>query len=173
MDSIAFLREEMEVQFESAKRLIELVDDSKLDWKPETGSNWMTTGQLIRHISDACGMGVRAFATGDWGLPEGMKMEDMKPEDMMPPAEKFPSAASKAEALELLEKDRQTAMETLSNLTGADMSRPTPAPWDPMEMPLMRRLNQMILHLKQHKCQLFYYLKLQGHPVNTNHMWYS
>jgi hypothetical protein len=29
----------------------------------------------------------------------------------------------------------------------------------------------MIQHLAQHKGQLFYYLKLQGKPVNTAHLW--
>jgi hypothetical protein len=28
-----------------------------------------------------------------------------------------------------------------------------------------------IHHLQQHKGQLFYYLKLQGKPVNTEHLW--
>ncbi len=31
----------------------------------------------------------------------------------------------------------------------------------------------MIEHLKQHKGQLFYYLKLQGKPVNTSDLWGS
>jgi hypothetical protein len=29
----------------------------------------------------------------------------------------------------------------------------------------------MIDHLKAHKSQLFYDLKLQGKPVNTGHLW--
>jgi hypothetical protein len=29
----------------------------------------------------------------------------------------------------------------------------------------------MVGHLAQHKGQLFYYLKLQGKPVNTAHLW--
>jgi len=32
-------------------------------------------------------------------------------------------------------------------------------------------LNAMIGHLATHKAQLFYYLKLQGKPVNTGHLW--
>lgn len=32
------------------------------------------------------------------------------------------------------------------------------------------RLMQTVGHLTQHKSQLFYYLKLQGRPVNTMHL---
>jgi hypothetical protein len=49
--------------------------------------------------------------------------------------------------------------------------KPAPAPWDPTEIVLGHRLLQMIDHLKQHKGQLFYYLKLQGKPVNTGNLW--
>ena len=45
------------------------------------------------------------------------------------------------------------------------------APWDPTEMLLGHRLLQMAYHLGSHKAQLFYYLKLQGKPVNTGHLW--
>ncbi len=48
-----------------------------------------------------------------------------------------------------------------------------PAPWDPTEMILGHRLLQMVEHLTCHKNQLFYYLKLQGKPVNTAHLWGS
>lgn len=51
------------------------------------------------------------------------------------------------------------------------MERPTPAPWDPTAMPLGQRLLEMVGHLKNHKGQLFYYLKLQGLPVNTTHLY--
>ncbi len=45
------------------------------------------------------------------------------------------------------------------------------APWDPTPRPLGYRLNEMIDHLISHKAQLFYYLKLQGKPVNTGNLW--
>jgi len=38
-------------------------------------------------------------------------------------------------------------------------------------MPLGHRLLGMVGHLELHKAQLFYYLKLQGKPVNTMHMY--
>jgi len=36
---------------------------------------------------------------------------------------------------------------------------------------LGQRLLQMAYHLGSHKAQLFYYLKLQGVPVHTGHLW--
>jgi hypothetical protein len=38
-------------------------------------------------------------------------------------------------------------------------------------MLLGHRLLSMVLHVMQHKGQLYYYLKLQGNPVNTGDLW--
>jgi uncharacterized damage-inducible protein DinB len=38
-------------------------------------------------------------------------------------------------------------------------------------MILGHRLLSMVLHITQHKGQLFYYLKLMGKPVNTSDLW--
>ena len=83
----------IEYNYSIAGNLIDLVDEGMLDWKPATGSNWMTTGQLLKHISDACGAPMRGFVTGDWGMPEGMDINDLSPEDMLPPAEKTTSGS--------------------------------------------------------------------------------
>jgi uncharacterized damage-inducible protein DinB len=152
--------------------LLGLVEDDTLDWKPETGSNWMTTGQLLKHITTACGFCIKGFVTGDWGMPEGMDPSDMSPDDMLPPAEKLPTVSSVAEARKLLEEDEKTGRDFLSRCTEDDLANKiAPAPWDPSEMKLGHRLLQMVIHLQQHKGQLFYYLKLQGKDVNTQHLW--
>ena len=49
------------------------------------------------------------------------------------------------------------------------MGDPAPAPWNPQPVQLGQQLLGMVNHLNQHKGQLFYYLKLQGKPVNTMH----
>ena len=59
------LKEDAEGVYRTTEALIRLVDESKLDWKPSTGSNWMSVGQLLRHCADACGMTVKGFITGD------------------------------------------------------------------------------------------------------------
>jgi uncharacterized damage-inducible protein DinB len=153
-------------------KLMDLVDEDKLDWKPSRENNWMTTGQVLMHITNACGAGMKGFVTGDWGMPEGLDMENMAPEDMLPPAEKFPTAGSVAEAKKLFAQDKQLALEMLASCSEEKLdSEIATAPWDSMEMVLGHRLLQMIMHLASHRSQLFYYLKLQGKPVNTNHLW--
>ena len=172
MNWTEMIRGDVEYTFGVTQNLMDMVEDDTLDWKPETGDNWMTVGQLLHHIASACGKCFRGFATGDWGFPEGMDPSAMKPEDMLPPAESLPSVASVAEARQLLAEDKQLALETLEQ-AGEDRlaSEKASAPWDPMELLLGQRLLQMTAHLSSHKAQLFYYLKLQGKPVNTGHLW--
>jgi uncharacterized damage-inducible protein DinB len=166
------LKREVEYNYMVAEKLMDLVDDDKLDWKPATGDNWMTTGQLLKHISDACGMAMRGFVTGDWGLPEGVDLENMPKEAMLPPAEKMLKVSSVSEAKELFAADKQTAQSILAETSEQDLATKTaPAPWDPTEMILGHRLLQMVQHLSHHKAQLFYYLKLQSKPVDTSHLW--
>jgi hypothetical protein len=166
------LEREIEYTYKVTVGLIDLVDNDKLEWKPETGSNWMTTGQLLKHISESCGMAFKGFVAGDWGLPDGVDLSEMSPEDMMPAAEKLPTLGSVAEAKELLAADKVTAKEMLGRCTDEELStEPAPAPWDPSKTILGHRLLQMIEHLKIHSAQLFYYLKLQGKPVNTHNLW--
>jgi hypothetical protein len=154
--------------------LMALCRDDVLDWKPATGANWMTTGQLLMHLTTACGFCCKGFVTGDWGMPEGMDMSEMPEGEMLPPAEKLPTIDSVAEARRLLDEDRQVALRMIAEageerLDGEMM----PAPWEPagMSRPLGAHLLSMVMHLNQHKGQLFYYLKLQNHEVNTMHLW--
>lgn len=155
-----------------AEKLMGMVQDSELNWKPATGSNWMTIGQLLHHISNACGGTVKGFVTGDWGFPPDMDPSQLPADMMLPPAEKLPSVSSVAEARKLLAEDKKTAFDMLATCSekrlATEIAR---APWDKMEMVLGQRLLEMAQHLSSHKGQLFYYLKLQGKPVNTMHLW--
>ncbi len=166
------LTREVENAYQVTNGLLSMVDDDMLDWKPTNGSNWMTTGQLLMHLTNACGISLRAFVTGDWGLPDGVDMSKLPPEEMLPPAEKLPTIGSVAEVKKLIAEDKQVALDMLAKCSEERLAKePSPAPWDSSEMVLGHRLLQMIEHLKQHKGQLFYYLKLQGKPVNTAHLW--
>ena len=166
------LKREIDGTYKVTNGLLELVNDSSLDWKPAASNNWMTTGQLLRHLTDACGAAMKGFVTGDWGMPDGIDISELSEEEMLPMAETMPSIESVAEAKRLLEEDRQLAMDMLSRCSETQLAtQVAPAPWDPQEMILGHRLLQMVEHLKQHKGQLFYYLKLQGKPVNTMHLW--
>jgi uncharacterized damage-inducible protein DinB len=172
MNWTVLLQKEIEHTYETVDKLLSLVDEDKLTWKPSTGSNWMTTAQLMMHITISCGAPMRCIVTDDWGMPEDMDINDIPPEEMLPPAEKLPAIESVAEARRFLVEDKQIALEILAQCSEEDLtSKPAPVPWDKSDMNLGHRLLGMIEHLKSHKSQLFYYLKLQGKPVNTNHLW--
>lgn len=172
MNWTELLKSEIKSTYKATEGLIDLVDDDKLDWKPSTGKNWMTTGQLLKHITTACGACFRGFVTGDWGMPEGLETSELSPEEMLSPAEKMPTVGSAEEAKKFLAEDKRLALDMLAEAEEDELAdKITTAPWDPTEMILGYQLLQMVEHLSSHKSQLFYYLKLQGKPVNTGNLW--
>jgi hypothetical protein len=157
------IEKEMEGNYRAAEGLFKMVDKDKLNWKPATGSNWMTTGQLMQHITEACGMCCKGFVTGDWGMPA-----DAPAESMLPPAEKMASVKSVDDALQKLAADKKTAFEMVKKVGEKNLAtQMVAAPWNPEERPIGHQFLQMAGHLGTHKAQLFYYLKLQGKPVHT------
>jgi len=163
------IKTEIKTAYSTTNRLIDLVDPGSLDWKPATGSNWMTMSQLLQHLTDACGAPMRGFVTGDWEMPPDLELE---PEDMLPTAAKMPHANSVDEVKALLAKDEQMALDMLAQCTDHELAaKMVSAPWSPREQTLGYQLLQMVVHLASHKAQLFYYLKLMGRPVNTEHLW--
>lgn len=173
MNWTELLKTELETAYGTTGLLLDKVDSNRLDWKPPTGCNWMTVGQLIKHISEACGAGCKGFVSGDWGLPPGMQMEDLPPEEQLPPAEKLPAVESVDEAKKLLAKDRALAVQMIDEAGEQELAaKQVAAPWAPgVTMLLGRQLLRMIQHLDRHKSQLFYYLKMQGAPVSTIDLW--
>jgi len=172
MNWTKLLKSEIESVYAVTDQLLDRVEEGQLDWKPSPENNWMTTGQLIWHIASSCGAPMRGFVTGDWGLPDGVDPSKLPPEEMLPPAEKLPAVERVADGKRLLGEDRQLALDMVARAGEDDLrDKKAAAPWDPREMPLGQRLLQMVDHLKLHKAQLFYYLKLQGKPVNTMDLW--
>jgi uncharacterized damage-inducible protein DinB len=173
MNWTQLLKTEIETTYATTARLLDKVDRENLAWKPPAGHNWMTVGQLLSHITDACGAPCKGFVTGDWGLPPDQKLEDLSPDEMLPPAEKMPTLDSVEEAKRRLSKDKALALQMIDQ-AGEDAlaHREIAAPWAPdVTFALGRHLLQMVQHLERHKSQLFYYLKLQGQPVNTADLW--
>lgn len=172
MNWTQLLKTEMESAYSTTAKLLEKVDLDGLDWKPASGNNWMTVGQLLHHISESCGVGCRAFLTGDWPLPEGVTWETITPEQAFPPAEKLPSIESVGDAKCRLARDRTLALQTLEQAGEDKLDEEMDAPWTQGKpLPLGRHLLQMVEHLQRHETQLFFYLKLQGKPVNTIDLW--
>ena len=167
-----FLKSEIGYTFKVTEGLLDLVDADKLAWKPSGENNWMTTGQLLMHLTTGCGAGMRGFVTGEWDMPEDIDFNELSQEEMQPKAEQMPTIGSVEETRELLAQDKQLAFDMLAKCSEEELAgKIAAAPWDPTEMILGYRLFQMISHLTHHKSQLFYYLKLQGKPVNTRNLW--
>ena len=153
----AILIEQVKDAYRAAEGLIEFVEDDHLSWKPESGENWMTVGQLLDHIADACGATFKGFITGTWEFKEGLE-----------------AVKTVAEGKDRLAADKVVALELLGNLSDDDLTtRMVQPPWESEPRPLGYFLSLMVSHLDSHKSQLFYYLKLMGKNVNTAHMWGS
>ena len=168
-----FLKREIDTTYATTVRLMDKVDAGQLAWKPASGSNWMTLGQLLKHMTEGCGAGMKGLVTGDWGLPEGKRIEDLAPEEMFPPAEKLPMVTSVEQAKRLLLQDKTAALRVVEEAGEQDLCRKEiTAPWSAGKAdPLGWQLYQMVAHLDRHKSQLFYYLKLQGKAVGTLDLW--
>lgn len=172
MNWTEFLLAEMKHAFATTEGLIAMVEPDGLDWKPAAGENWLTVGQLLYHIGEACGDPCKGFVTGDWGLPEGEALPQAPPDLTFPMADAMKTVADVAQAKAMFEKDRELALRMVDEAGEEDLAgKPVPAPWDGTPLPLGVRLHQMVAHLESHKHQLFYYLKLMGKPVNTTHLW--
>ena len=170
-----FLTDEAERTYALTARLLDMVEPGSLDWKPATGINWMTMGQLLKHLSNACGQPCKGLVTGDWGLPLGIKLEDLAPEEMMPSAENLPTVATVTEARELLIEDEFLALRMIREAGESALEhRKFSFPWEPGKTcSLGMHIFRMVQHLDRHKGQLYYYLKLQGVPMNTSDLWGS
>lgn len=171
MNFTDLIRREMEAGYKAADGLMALVKDGDLNWKPATGSNWMTVGQVMLHLVTSCGFCMRGFVSGQWDPPAELGYPQGK--EGMLTAEELPTARSVAWARDYLTKDRQAGLDALAEAgEEALCSRRTSAPWDPgADRLLGHHCLQMVTHLNIHKAQLFYYLKLMGRDVNTLHMW--
>ncbi len=173
------LSNKMEESYATADSLMGLLTDDELDWKPATGKNWMTVGQVLMHLTNSCGFCCNGFATGEWGIPEGSAPSSDSPEnggtetDMLPPAEALPSVATVAEARALLGQDKDLAFAVIKEAGEEKLeSEMSAAPWDPANSQnLGSHCLGMVQHLDSHRHQLFYYLKLMDKDVNTMTLW--
>ena len=164
---------EAESAYIITEQLFRLVSDQELTWMPPTGKNWMTAGQLLMHCASfGCGKAVQGFIKGDWGLPEGLNMEDLAQDNHVPPPAELPAVENVQQALDLLEEDKKLALNCLAEVDeNLLLDKAIVAPWGGPELPLFQHLLDMVAHLNQHKGQLFYYLKLMGRNVSTKDLW--
>ncbi|MCE9635446.1 MAG: DinB family protein [Planctomycetes bacterium] len=153
--------------YHAIEGMLSLCDDASLGWKPATGANWMTTGQLIDHLTNAGGSCIAGFVAGKWPMPEGASVEEM-----LPSAERMPTAKSVAETRTKLAADKALALAMIAEAGEQNLAtKMVAAPWNPQPALLGLQCLGMVDHLANHKAQLFYYLKLQGKPVHTGHLY--
>lgn len=167
------LIDEADAVYTITEKLFRRVTDDDLSWKPTTGTNWMTVGQLLMHCASyGCGKAIQGFVRGDWSLPDDVALEDLDATKHVPPAGALPCVESVEQAIELLANDRRLTLSCLREIEEAELlaTRFT-APWGGPELPLFQHLMLMVAHLAQHKGQLFYYLKLMGRDVKTSDLW--
>ena len=163
---------EIEDNYRITESLINLVEAEELDWEPGTGKNWLNMGQLLYHLTESCGKNFEGFITGKWDIPGLGDNDDESIEELLTGAAQHPHVTSIEEAKKLLEEDKQTALDNLAKVSEEELSsKMVQAPWESVKKPLGHQLLYMIDHLKQHKGQLYYYLKLQGKEVNSTHLW--
>jgi uncharacterized damage-inducible protein DinB len=163
------LDREVRYTYDAADCLMKQVDADSLGWKPPVPegaqtTGWMTVGELLHHMTEACGKCCLAFATNDWSIMGAPPQEGVAPAPM-------PSSASVESARRELAEDRALTLSTIREVGDDRMaSERVTAPWG-IEGTLGEQFLDMVKHLGQHKGQLFYYLKLLGKPVHTGHLW--
>lgn len=167
------LLQEAEKTYKTTENLFRKVDDHELDWKPETGKNWMTTRQLLLHCAKyGCGLAFQGFIKGDWGPVGAEHSENQGEAQHLPKAEDLPYVENVEQALKILKDDQKLATRCLNDVDESELlSRRLVAPWGGLEMSLFQHLLMMIAHLVQHKGQLYYYLKLMGKDVDSSDLW--
>ena len=112
MNWTELLSAEIEGVYGAVDGLVDLVADDDLGFKPATGENWMTVGQLLEHLTTACGFCMRGIGTGDWTPPEGASFPEQEDcEGGLAPAVKMPTVKSVADAKARIAADRETAVE--------------------------------------------------------------
>ena len=143
--------------FRPTETLIRMVPADKLDWRP--GPAFMSLGQLVNHLSEPIGDGLRCLITDQWPFTQEQMEEGMKLENL--------PSCNVEQALERLAKDRAMLREVLDGLSEEDFAeKSVSTPWG-WKGKLETTAILFREHFTNHKMQLFTYLKLLGFPVNT------
>jgi uncharacterized damage-inducible protein DinB len=164
MTWIPTLDREIGSTYKATRMLMRMVKPDELGWRPDAptqdgATGWMTMGQLLHHLTESCGSMCDCFAKDDWSILTEGGPAPMK------------SAASVDAALTALDADEALARKTVRTIGEKRLeSERVTAPWG-IEGSLGEQMLDSVKHLASHKSQLFYYLKLLGRPVNTNHLW--
>ena len=151
MSAIQMLLQELEMEAQTTKRVLERVPADRLAWKPHDKS--MSLGQLALHIATIPG----AIA----------QMSQQSP--MQLPKFNQPSAATAAELVPTLDQSVATAKKVLASLDDAALGktwRVVDGEREVIAMPVGAVLRSIMLnHWYHHRGQLSVYLRQLGVPV--------
>jgi len=147
---------EFDQEMAGTRECLERVPDSKFDWKPHPKS--MTLCQLALHVALFPNWmpGILEKTTFDYAPVGG-------------PPYQPPTVSSRAELLEIFDRDLAKAREALKAASDADLM----ATWTLLAggktvfaMPRIAVLRSMVLnHMIHHRAQLLVYLRLNDVPV--------
>ena len=151
MSAIQMLLQELEMEAQTTKRVLERVPADRLGWKPHDKS--MSLGQLALHIASMPG----AIA----------QMSQQSP--MQLPKFNQPSAATAAELVPTLDQSVATAKKVLTSLDDAALAkvwRVVDGDREVMALPVGALLRSLMLnHWYHHRGQLSVYLRQVGAQV--------
>src|SRR5579875_127737 len=146
------LLHEYDEEMNKTRKMLELVPDDKLGWKPHEKS--MTLGRLASHLAD--------FPT--WGLATLEANEHLVPADFRPDVPK-----SRAEIVAKFEKDLASCRERISRLSDDELETPWTLKFGGQTVFTMPRANvirgTVMDHMIHHRGQLSVYLRLLNVPI--------
>ncbi len=120
----------------------------------------------------SCGIWCKGFVAGEWDDAGNVDPGAVPDDRPLPPAEVYLPIGSVAAARQALADDKAVAVAMIGRTSEETLAgEEVTAPWNPTPRTLGLRLLDMIRHLKSHKAQLYFYLKLMGKPVHTGNLW--
>jgi uncharacterized damage-inducible protein DinB len=151
MTHVEMLLQELELEAQTTRRVLERVPDDRLGWKPHDRS--MSLGQLALHVATVPGTIAELSQTSPFPLP---KFEQ-------------PSAASAAELVPALDQSVARARTVLRRMDESDLAkvwRVVDGSREVMAIPVGAMLRSIMLnHWYHHRGQLSVYLRQVGVPV--------
>jgi len=144
-------------QIDLLDRLVELLPEERLDWKPGMAGSW-TAGVLLGHLLEClAGFCAVLYSADPERLAHFARLRELP----------VNHACRREEARARIGDYRASIDEGFASLRDADLARPIPTVFVPRGEPLMTLLLGNLEHLINHKHQLFTYLKSMGVAVSS------
>jgi uncharacterized damage-inducible protein DinB len=146
------LRQELEQEAQTTRRVLERVPEDKLAWKPHPRS--MSMGQLAMHVATLSGEIAKVSTQDSFDVDTAIPR---------------PEAKSRAELMAALDKSLATANRILGEMADSALASPWKMTKGSREVMSMTRgallRSVMLNHWYHHRAQLGVYLRLTGAKV--------